>query len=137
MCTCVCINTYLYISAVVISAPNDATVCNGGSTILTCVLDKNYRNISSDNVQWYRIIMGTNVFESVDQQGSNIHFTTSTTNSTLTTTLTITNAIKSYAGDYFVGTPYYSVCYASLTVTTSMYTIYCSQHLSIHKIHAS
>ena len=70
--------------------------------------------------------MGTNTVESVGQQGSNIHFTTSTTsttNNTLTTTLTITNAIKSYTGEYLVGTPHYSVCHASLTVTTSMYVI--------------
>ena len=64
--------------------------------------------------------MGTSAAESVDQQGSNIHFTTSATNNTLTTTLTITNAIKSYTGEYFVNTPYYSGCYTSLTVTTSM-----------------
>ena len=67
--------------------------------------------------------MGTSNTESVGQQGSNIHFTTSTTNNTLTTTLTITTTIKSYTGDYWVGTPHYSVCRASLTVTTSMYII--------------
>ena len=65
--------------------------------------------------------MGTNNVESVGQQGSNIHFTTSTTNNTLTITLTITNAIKSYARDYLVGTPHYTICHASLTVTTSTY----------------
>ena len=64
--------------------------------------------------------MGTSTIESVGQQGSNIHFTTSTTNNALTTTLTITNAIESYTGDYLVNTPHYSVCRASLTVTTSM-----------------
>ena len=121
MCTCsyVCI----YISITVISWPNDTTVCEGGSTTFTCVLDRNYRNISSDNVQWRRIIMGTNTVEPVGQQGSNINFTTSATNNTLTTTLTITNAMNSYAGDYLVNTPHYSVCFASLTVTTSMYII--------------
>ena len=81
--------------------------------------------------------MGTNALESVGQQGTDIHFTTSTTNNALITNLTITNARKSYAGDYLVGTPHYSVCHTSLTVTTSMYIIYCSHHLSIHKIHAS
>ena len=113
----------IYISATVISEPDDVTVCEGGSTTFTCVLDRNYRNISSDNVQWYRAIMGTNTAEPVGQQGSNSHFTTSTTNNTLNTTLTVTNAIKSYPGYYFVGTPHYSVCRASLTVTTSMYII--------------
>ena len=121
MCTCSYI--HIYISAIVISGPDDVTVCEGRSTTFTCVLDRNYRNISSDDVQWLRVIMGTNAAESVGQQGSNIHFTTSATNNTLTTTLTITNAIKSYTGDYLVNTPFYSVCFASLTVTTSMYII--------------
>ena len=108
-----------------ISEPDDVTVCEGRSTAFTCVLDMNYRNISSDNVQWYKVIyiMGTIDAELVGQQGSNIHFTTSAINNTLTTTLTITNVIISYAADYLVGTPYYSVCHASLTVTTSMYII--------------
>ena len=121
MCTCsyICI----CISTTVISNPDDATVCEGGSTTFTCVLDRNHRNISSDDVQWLRTIMGTNTVESVGQQGSNIHFTTSATNNTLTTTLTITNTMISYTGDYLVNTPFYSACYASLTVTTSMYTI--------------
>ena len=63
---------------------------------------------------------GTNATIRVYPQGSNIHFTTSTTNNTLTTNVTITNAIESYTGYYWVGTPYNSVCYAFLTVTTSM-----------------
>ena len=115
MCTCSYIR--MYISTIVISGPHDVTVCEGGSTTFTCVLDRNYRNISSDDVQWHRIT-GTNTIGQLD---SNMHFTTSTTNNTLNTTLTITNAIKSYAGDYFVGTPHYSICRASLTVTTSTY----------------
>ena len=110
---------HLCIFTVVISGPDNVTVCERRSTTFTCVLDRNYRNISSGDIQWHRII-GTNTAEPVGQQGSNINFTTSTTNNTLTTTLTITTTIKSYAGLYFVGTPHYSVCHASLTVTTSM-----------------
>ena len=111
---------YIYISATVISGPDDVTVCKGGSTTLTCVLDRNYRNISSDDVHWYRVLMGTSTVVRVNQS-SNIHFTTSTINNTLTSNLTITNAIKSYTGDYLVGTPHYSACHASLTVAESKY----------------
>ena len=75
--------------------------------------------LNSDDVQWYRVIMGTSTTEIVGQQTSNIHFTTSTNNSALNSSLTITNAMKSYAGPYWVGTPYYNDCNASLTVTTS------------------
>ena len=75
--------------------------------------------MSSDDVLWHRLQMGTNTIESEVQQDAHIHFTTSTTNNTLITNLTITNAIKSYARDYLVGTPYYTACQASLTVTIS------------------
>ena len=106
---CACVFT------VVISGPGDVTVCEGRSATFTCVLQDS--RLTSDNVQWLR---GTTTAQSIDPQDSNIHFATSTTNNTLTSSLNITNAVKSYAGYYFVGTPYYSVCRASLTVTTSM-----------------
>ena len=77
--------------------------------------------LNNDDVQWYRAMMGTSTSIVVDPQGSNIHFTTTTTNNTLTTILTITSAINSYTGYYWVGTPYHSVCNASFTVTISMF----------------
>ena len=118
----------IYISAVVIHGPDNNTVCEGGSTTFTCVLDRNHRSgsrniLNSDDVQWYRAMMRTSTSIVVDPQGSNIHFTTTTTNNTLTTNLTITNAMKSYTGYYWVGTPYNSVCNVFLTVTTSMCVI--------------
>ena len=125
-----CMYVSTYISAIVIRESDDATVCEGGSTTFTCVLDRNHRSwsgnvLNSDNVQWYRVMTSTIGIIRVDPQGSNIHFTTSTTNNILTTNLTITNVIKSYTGYYWVGTPYNSVCNVSLTVTTSMCVIYC------------
>ena len=110
---------YIYISATVISGPDDVTICEGGSTTFTCVLEDS--RISSDNVHWYRVLMGTSTTVVRVNQSSNIHFTTSTINNTLNSSVTITNAMKSYAGDYLVGTPYYSVCRASLTVAESKY----------------
>ena len=107
----------VHLSAVVISEPDDVTICEGRSTTFTCVLDG---NISSDDVQWYRLLNGINTTETLNQS-SNIHFTTSTTNNTLTCSLTITNATKSYTGYYWVGIPSDDVCNVSLTVTTSMY----------------
>ena len=97
--------------------PDDLTVCEGRSTTFTCVLDS---SISSDDVQWYRLIMDTSTTVMVDPQGSNNHFNTSTINETLTSSLTITDAAKSYAGYYWVGTPAVNVCNVSLTVLTSM-----------------
>ena len=76
--------------------------------------------LNNSDVQWYRTMTGTSATIVVDPQGSNVHFTTTTTtNNTLITNLTITNAMKSYTGYYWVGTPHSSECYASLTVPTS------------------
>ena len=108
----------IYLSiTIVISKPDDVTICKGRSTTFTCVLDN---SISSGDVQWYRFIQDINTTVMVDPQGSNIHFTTSTDNNTLTTDLTITNAMQSYTGYYWVGTPSVNVCNVSLTVLTSM-----------------
>ena len=107
---------------VVLHGPDDATVCEGRSTTFTCVLNRNHWNgsmdilLNSDDVKWYRDPLGISSTERIEQ-GSNIHFN----NSALNSSLTITNAVKSYTGYYWVGTPYNSVCNASLTVTTSMY----------------
>ena len=115
----VCI--YLFFSTTVIRRPDDVTVCEGKeAAVLTCVLSTTNNNINSDDVQWYRLVKDTDITEMVDQQDSNIHFTTSTINNTLTSQLTITTASKSHTGYYWVGTPSFNVCNVSLTVTTSM-----------------
>ena len=104
------------ISATVISEPDDVTMCEGKSTTFTCVWSG---SISSDDVQWYRLIMDTSTTEQANQS-SNIHYTTSTTNNTLTSSLTITNAVKSYTGYYWVRLPSDDICNVSLTVLPSM-----------------
>ena len=89
--------------------------------MFTCVLNTTNNNINSDDVQWYRLVKDTGITEMVDQQDSNIHFTTPTINNTLTSQLTITSASKSHTGYYWVRTPSLIVCNASLTVLASMY----------------
>ena len=137
----VCKCTHTYVFTVVIRGPNDATVCKEGSTTFTCVLDRNHEDegenvlLNNDDIQWYRAMTGTSATIEVDPQGSNIHFTTSTNNSTLTSNLTVTNAMKSYTGRYWVGTPYYSDCYVSLTVTTSTYVKINANHLAYIATH--
>ena len=108
-------------STTVISEPDDVTVCEGKEVVFTCVLDTTNNNINSDDVQWYKLVKDTGITEMVDQQDSNIHFTTSTINNTLTSQLTITSASKSHTGYYLVGTPSFNVCNVSLNVTTSMW----------------
>ena len=110
----------IFFSTTVIIKPNDVTVCEGRKAVFTCVLDTANNNINSNDVQWYRLVKDTGITEMVDQEDSNIHFTTSTINNTLTSQLNITSASKSYTGYYWVGTPSFNVCNVSLTVTTSM-----------------
>ena len=102
--------------------------CEGETAKFICVLDNSkafddaqwYRviedNINSDDVQWYRLVKDTGITEMVDQQDSNIHFTTSTINNTLTSQLNITNSRKSDTGYYWFGTPSLIICNASLIV---------------------
>ena len=56
----------------------------------------------------------------VDPNGENINLLTSTIEGTTNSSLTITNAIKSYTGYFWVGTPSLNICNASLTVLSSM-----------------
>ena len=102
----------------VISQPDDVYVCEGRGAVFTCVLNS---SISSDDVQWYRFIKDTNTTEIVDLNGENINFLTHTTGSITNSSLTITNAMKSYTGYFWLGTPFLNVCNASLAVLTSMY----------------
>ena len=112
------ISLIICISTTVISQPDDVTICEGRGAVFTCVLNS---NISSDDVQWYRFIKNTSTTEMVDPNGGNINFLTRTIGSTINSSLTITNAIRSYTGYFWVGTPSLNVCNASLTVVTSMY----------------
>ena len=107
-----------FYSVLVISQPDDVTICEGRGAVFTCVLNS---NIGSDDVQWYRFIKDTSTTEIVDPNGENINFLTHTVGSTTNSSLTITNAIKSYTGYFWVGTPSLNVCNASLTVGTSTY----------------
>ena len=117
--TCIYVCTYVIcFYSTVISEPDDVIVCEERSTSFICVLDN---SMTSDDVQWYRLLKDTGTTEKAHPQGSNIHLTTSTINNTLTSNLTITNAIKSYTGYYWVRLPSVNVCNVSLTVLTSMF----------------
>ena len=127
-------------STVVISAPDDVARCEGEEAVFTCVLDTTNNNINSDDVQWYRLVKDTGITEMVDQQDSNIHFTTSTINNTLTSQLNISSTVKSHTGYYWVGTPSFDVCNVSLTVLASMlihssHTIAIIQKLKLKLLH--
>ena len=98
-----------------INRPDDVTVCEGTTTTFTCVLNSNTRYSA---LQWYRFIKDTGAIEMVAQEDP---FTVSThTGNIINSSLTITDVRKPYTGYYWVGTPYFNVCNASLSVATSM-----------------
>ena len=111
---------YVFLYTIVISQPDDFTVCEGEEAVFTCGFNTTNNNINSDDVQWYRLVKDTGITEMVDQQDNNNHFTTSTINNTLTSQLTITNVNESHTGYYWVGMPWFNVCNVSLTLLTSM-----------------
>ena len=102
----------LYINATVISEPDDVTMCEGEGAVFTCVLNSNIR---SDDVQWYKDSV------MVDPNGESINFLNRTNGSTTSSLLTITNARRSYAGDFWVRISSRTVCRVSLIILPSMY----------------
>ena len=55
------------ISTIVISQPDDVTICEGQRAVFTCVLNSNIR---SDDVQWYRFIKDTSTTITVEDRGN-------------------------------------------------------------------
>ena len=105
-------------SATVISEPDNVTIiCEGKSTLFTCVLDS---SISRDDVQWYRLLKDTGTTERIGRL-NDFTVVPIANNNSFTTRLYIFNAIKSYTGYYWVRLSSDNVCSVSLTVTTSMY----------------
>ena len=122
MYTYICSYVHTYFPTV-ISQPDDVTICEGEGVVFTCVLNNNIR---SDDVQWYRFIKDTSITVMVDPNGGNIYFYTHTNGNTTSSSLTITNAIKSYTGYFWVGTPSLNVCNASFTIIGTRRSIHYS-----------
>ena len=103
---------------VVISEPDDVTVCEGtSSTRFTCVLNG---SISSDDVQWYRILKDTGTTERLGRLDDFTVVPISGQNS-FTILLFIFNVRISYTGYYWVRLPADDVCNTSFTVSTGKY----------------
>ena len=112
--------TYDFCLYTAISEPSDVTVCEEESTTLPCVLNS---NITSDDVQWYRLVKGTNTAQRVSNAGDGFADVPIPDNNTFTTTLYIFNAVRSYTGYYWVRLPLPlgDVCNTSFTVSTGLF----------------
>ena len=131
-----------------ISEPDDVTVCEGEGAVFTCVLNSNIRsddvqwyrfikdtnttvmvdpNGGNINFRTHTIVVTINNRTAISNGNATNNESTANTSTTLISTenrtsssLTVTNALKSYTGYFWVGTPSRNVCNASLTVLTSM-----------------
>ena len=121
--------TYDFCLYTVISEPGDVTVCEGtASALLSCVLNG---NISSDDVQWYRLVKGTNTAQRVSNAGDDFVDVPIPSQNSLTTTVYIFNVRKSFTGYYWVRLPLGSVCNTSFTVVTGMFGLNCYTYICI------
>ena len=111
------VHIYLFI---VTREPDDVTVCEGSKADFNCLLDTTDSSISSDNIQWYRFVKNTGITEIIVRDDTNILLRNYTIENELTVTLYITSARKSYTGYYWVETPSFNVCNASLIVSTGL-----------------
>ena len=105
----------LFLLGRVISKSDDVTVCEGKGAVFTCVLNTTLKR----DVHWYRFINSTGTTVIVDPDGTNITYNTIGNN--FNNSLIITNAKTSYTGYFWIGTPHFNACIASLTVRTSTY----------------
>ena len=116
--------TYDFCLYTVISEPDDVTVCEGtASTLLSCVLNN---SITSDDVQWYRLVKGTNTVQRVSNAGDDFVDVpvANDDQNEFTTTLYIFNARRSYTGYYWVRLPSGDVCNTSFTASTGMFALH-------------
>ena len=112
---------YVIFYIIVIIQPDDVTICSGREAVFTCVLNLTDGNTRYNDLEWYGFKRSTNTIELLDPYEGRINFHIRTTGHTISNSLNITNAIKSYTGYFWVGTPSLNVCNASLTVLTSTY----------------
>ena len=109
---------YVFISTIVISQPENLTVCKGKGAVISCILNTTNSNISSDHLYWYRLTKDATTAKMINADGESIVFT-SNSSGYGNSTLRIKNAMESYTGYYWVGTSSFNVCNVSLTVVTS------------------
>ena len=107
-----------------ISQPDDVIILKGYEALFTCALKLTDGNTRYTDLEWYKLTKSTNTIERMNPYEERINFVIHTTGNTISSSLNITNAITSYTGHYWVGTPSFNVCNVSLTVKvlTGTYT---------------
>ena len=81
-------------------------------------------SLSSDDVEWYRLIKGTNTVQRVSNAGDDFVDVPIPIQNRFTTILYIYNARKSFTGYYWVRSPLGDVCNTSFTVSTGMFALH-------------
>ena len=112
----------MFISTIVLSEPDDATLCEGTlSTEFNCELNG---SMASEDVQWHRILKDASNTERVSRQEGFTVVPIPGVGS-FTTKLFIMDVKRSYTGYYWVSSPVGDVCNTSFIVSTGIYTVCC------------
>ena len=99
-------NCIRFISTTVMFEPFNVTVCEGRSTSFTCVFNS---SITSDDVQWYRLLKDTGTTERIGRLDDFTVVPIASQNS-FSISLYIFIARSSYTGYYWVRLPLGEVC---------------------------
>ena len=130
-CVWMYIHVHLSQFSTVISEPDDVTECEGRSTTFTCVLNG---SISSDNVQWYRLLKDTGTTETLNILLEDVTVVPLPGADSFTTILYISNAKKSHTGYYWVRSPLGDFCNVSFTVGTGTVLMFKVHHYVVQKL---
>ena len=83
--------------------PSDVTVSTGGVVVFICVVDSNGTNITSDDVRWKQIRLGTGTSTlPTSNRGIPFNITANISGDILTSTLIITGATDSNTWSWFI-----------------------------------
>ena len=97
--------TYVIITVTVITQPDNATVCEGGTAVFTCTINITNATIDTMDAKWWRIRTDLNN-DSVDVPVSThalprLNINNSISQNTLTSTLMITDVRSTDIGPYW------------------------------------
>ena len=110
-----------------ISQPYDTTICEGMGAVFTCVLNLTISHTRYTDLEWYKFTNASYI-ELLDPYEERINFLIRTTGNTTSSSLNIINAVSSYTGYFWVGTPSFTVCNVSLTVLAGTSTYVASEY---------
>ena len=98
-----CISLCITVTVTVITQPDNATTCEGGTAVFTCVMDIQNVNISIEDIRWWRKREDNNMTIMLSPNLKRYNITNIFNEHILTSVLTITNVRLADLGPYWLG----------------------------------